>query len=163
MSFRSATQATDSTRNGWMANRAAAKAAGQQSPVMRNSTRNSSTATAACSSTFMKMMAAGLYAITAVVQHVRKPGERMPVVGVAGREGPGQAVGRQPLGQVRILQDVRMVVEIDKSVSDGSTEDDSHGQEQKATNSQPNGPLPAEAAKRKLRLVEFHAFGSPYH
>ena len=52
-SFRSATQATDSTRNGWMAKMAATKALGQRSPVIRRRTRNSKIAVAACSSTLV--------------------------------------------------------------------------------------------------------------
>ena len=53
-SLRSATQATDSTRRGWMAKTAATHALGQSAPVIRRSTRNRRTAAAACKSTLVR-------------------------------------------------------------------------------------------------------------
>ena len=52
-SFRSVTQATDSTRKGCSAKRAAAKALGHNRAVICQSTRNSNTAAAACKTTLV--------------------------------------------------------------------------------------------------------------
>ena len=49
MSLRSHTQATDSTRNGWMANTAATNALDHNAPLIRRNSRNNSTAFAAWS------------------------------------------------------------------------------------------------------------------
>ena len=73
----------------------------------------------------------------------------MPIAGIAGREGPGKPVGSQSLCQMWISTDVRVVVETDKSMPDGRTEDDRHGQEQKTANGQRDGRFPAEAAQGK--------------
>ena len=75
----------------------------------------------------------------------------MPIAGIAGREGPDKPIGRQPFRQMWIPIDVRIVVEIDKSVPDGRTEDDGYGQEQKTANGQRDDRFPAEAAKGKPR------------
>jgi len=45
------------------------------------------------------------------VDHVREPGERVPIAGVEGGEGPGHAVEREPARDVRIAGDVLLVVE----------------------------------------------------
>ena len=50
-SFRSVTQATDSTCSGWTAKMAAVNALGHKWPVIARSTRKSSTTFAACSAT----------------------------------------------------------------------------------------------------------------
>jgi hypothetical protein len=52
-SSRSATQATDSARSGWMANAIATKALRQKAPVMSHRTRNSRTAASACRTTLV--------------------------------------------------------------------------------------------------------------
>ena len=59
-SFRSATQATDSTWVGWTAKSAATSALRQVAPVIRRKTRNTSTAFAACRTTFTTWWAPGL-------------------------------------------------------------------------------------------------------
>ena len=74
----------------------------------------------------------------------------MPIVGIAGREGPGKTLARQPLGQMRIFYNVRMVVEVDESVSDRPAEHDQHRQQQKTANGQRDDRLPAEAAKERF-------------
>ena len=53
-SLRSVTHTTDSTRIGCTANSAAASADGQRSPVMFRKPKNSTTAAAACSRTFVR-------------------------------------------------------------------------------------------------------------
>ena len=52
-SLRSATQATDSTRSGWMAKIAATHALGQSAPVIRRSAKSRRTAAAACNTTLV--------------------------------------------------------------------------------------------------------------
>ena len=53
-SFRSATQATDSTCSGCQANNAATQALRHSAPVMRLRTRKSSSVLAVCSSRFVR-------------------------------------------------------------------------------------------------------------
>ena len=48
------------------------------------------------------------------VEHIRNPGERKPVRGVAGCEGPLEAVEGQAVADVRVLGDVDGIVEVDE-------------------------------------------------
>ena len=56
------------------------------------------------------MMRAGVQAEQLAVQHVRKPGQRMPVAGVPGREGPFDAGPGQAVLDHLIFGDVIVVV-----------------------------------------------------
>ena len=49
------------------------------------------------------------------VEHVREPGQRMPVVVFQAREGPGDRIPGQALGDVLVVVDVAVVVEIDEA------------------------------------------------
>ncbi len=53
-SLRSATHATDSARNGWIANSAATNALRHRNPVIRRSTRKSRITAAVCSRTLVR-------------------------------------------------------------------------------------------------------------
>ena len=89
-----------------------------------------------------RVMPTGVEAVDLAVEHVRQPGQRMPVGDVDVREDPRGAADRQAGGDVRILVDVLIVVEIHELVADRLTEDEPHGQQQKTANGQ---NLPAVA------------------
>ena len=61
---------------------------------------------------------AGIQTKELAVQHMREPGERMPVGGVKRGEGPGNSVQRQAAGDHGIVPDVKRVIEIDELVTD---------------------------------------------
>src|ERR1051326_5106580 len=48
------------------------------------------------------------------IQGVRKPGQGMPIRGVAAAEGPDHSFPGQPLVNVRVLGDVKRVIEVDE-------------------------------------------------
>ena len=75
-------------------------------------------------------------AVELAVEHVGEPGERMPVGGVRGGEGPGDAVGGQAARDMRVLVDVVAVVEVDEAVPEGLAKDHRHRQQEKAANAQ---------------------------
>ena len=63
-----------------------------------------------------EMMRAGIGAEQFAIQHVREPGERMPVRRVETRERPAEAVPRQAGQHGMIFGDVFLVVEIHEAV-----------------------------------------------
>jgi hypothetical protein len=131
-SFRSATQATDSTCSGCTPNSAAAKPLRHTEPVIRESTKNSSTVlrrwkkrlTRWCAPDRVEevekeadqVVRAGVQAEQRHVRHVREPGQRVPVRGVERREGPGRTGQRQAALDRRVLRDVHVIVERDEPV-----------------------------------------------
>src|ERR1700690_3000740 len=50
------------------------------------------------------------------VEHVGKPGKRMPVTGMKGREGPDEPLQRQPLADYHVRGDIIGVVVIDEPI-----------------------------------------------
>ncbi len=50
------------------------------------------------------------------VQHVGKPGQRVPVAGMGGGEGPGDALETQPRPNMRILGHIIYVIVVDKII-----------------------------------------------
>ena len=56
------------------------------------------------------MVLAGVEAEELHVQHVREPGQGMPVGGVGGGEGPRDGLPAQPLLDVRVFGDIDLVV-----------------------------------------------------
>ena len=79
-SFRSATQATDSTRNGCTANTAATKALGHKPPVIRQRTRKSRIADGRVQHDVGQVMHAGMSrSVELAIECMRQPGERMPI------------------------------------------------------------------------------------
>ena len=83
-----------------------------------------------------QMMAAGLQAIKLAVQHVREPGQRMPVAGVVRGERPGDSLAGQAPADVPVLVDVIVVVEVDEVVAGRLAEDGDHRQQQQAADGQ---------------------------
>ena len=97
------------------------------------------------------MMAAGLQAIKLAVEHVREPGERVPVAGVVRSEGPGDSLAGQPPIDMRVFTDVFVVVEVDELVAGRLAKDGGHGQHQQAADGQqapgPAGPRRAAGGR----------------
>ena len=58
------------------------------------------------------------------VDHMRQPGERVPVVDVGGGKGPDKAVQGQPPPDDRIIGDIVVVIEADEAVIDHPAVDD---------------------------------------
>ena len=56
------------------------------------------------------MVSARVGPINLPVQHVRKPGERMPVAGVTGRESPGNRFAPQAGPHPRILGQILRII-----------------------------------------------------
>jgi hypothetical protein len=92
-SFRSATQATDSTRKGWIAKIAATNALRQVLAVIRRRTKKSKSAAKVCSRTG-KMMTGGIQPKEVNIEHVGKGGKGMPISRLRLSEGCAEAVGR---------------------------------------------------------------------
>src|ERR1039458_3831842 len=69
----------------------------------------------------------GLEAEELTVQHMGKPGQRMPVAGVAGLKGPNNILPLQPALNMRILRDIIRVVIIDKGLPCDRHEDSQRG------------------------------------
>ena len=78
-----------------------------------------------------QMVPAGPHFVDLAIDHVRNPGQRMPVAGIAPAEGPLDPGQREPLINVEISTDVDFVVIIDEFMSRGLNEDqpDGHGQQ----------------------------------
>lgn len=64
-----------------------------------------------------KMMAGRIETIKLAVDHVRNPGERMPVAGMDMDEGPADAARRKAATDLRILEDVIAVIKVDEFVA----------------------------------------------
>ena len=78
------------------------------------------------------MLRAGVRAEQLAVEHVRKPGERMPVAGMNGGEGPAEAGQRQAAFDERVFGDVVRVVVTHKRVgADGQEHHQRGKREQK--------------------------------
>ena len=60
------------------------------------------------------VMPAGVHAVDLRVEHVRNPGQRMPVAGVESRERPGDILPAQPGLNVRVLPDIIRVIEMNE-------------------------------------------------
>jgi hypothetical protein len=59
-------------------------------------------------------MASGIQTIELAIQHVRNPGQRMPVRGIRVRKGPNHSRPREARLNMRICRDVCRVIEIDE-------------------------------------------------
>ena len=67
------------------------------------------------------------------VQHVRQPGQRMPVAGVERRKGPNHIPPPQPAQDVGILRNVKGVVVIEKIIRPHRPVQSQRGQHQRKT------------------------------
>ena len=65
-----------------------------------------------------EVMPAGPDAVELHVEHVGKPRQRVPEIGVEGRESPEDSLQGQPLENVGVVQYVGVVVEIDETEAD---------------------------------------------
>ena len=95
-SLRSATQATDSTWSGWTAKSAATNALRQRAPVIRARTTNRSAAFAGVQQHVHEVVAARVEPEQLDVEHVREPGQRVPVAHVERRERPDHPAPGEP-------------------------------------------------------------------
>ena len=84
-------------------------------------------------------MAAGVQVIDLAIQHVREPGQRVPVVGVERSDRPGGPRGGQAVSDMPVLGDVVFVVEVDELWVDRLAENGDHGQHQEAADGQQAG------------------------
>ena len=83
-----------------------------------------------------QVMAPGGLLIDLPVEHVRQPGERMPVGGVEMAEGPDHVLPAQAAGDVRVAIDILVVVKVHEAVPDGPAEDRQDGHQEEATDQQ---------------------------
>src|SRR5271157_1687209 len=83
-----------------------------------------------------QMVAAGLQFIKLAVQHVREPGQRVPVAAAIRGEGPGSPCAGQAPANMRVLVNVISVVEVDKVVRQRLCEDEDHRQQEKPADGQ---------------------------
>ena len=67
------------------------------------------------------MVPAGPQTIDLAIQHVRQSGQGVPVAGMAVRKDPGDALGREPAGNTRILGHVHAVIHVDEPVANRRT------------------------------------------
>lgn len=80
-----------------------------------------------------QMVSAGVSAEKGNVQHVRHPGQGMPIAEMDGGQCPPNVVRRKPFQHSRIFIDVIGVVEIDEIESDGLAIDASDQRHQEKT------------------------------
>ncbi len=77
---------------------------------------------------------AGVQPEELAVNHMRQPGERMPVGGVKGGEGPGNPFQRQAADDHRVVPDVEIVIEVDELMTDHLRVDRESGDRQRERN-----------------------------
>ena len=65
-----------------------------------------------------EQMPAGIETKELAIQHVRKPGQRVPVGGVKRGESPGNPGQREPARDDGIVPDVEVVIEVDELMTD---------------------------------------------
>ena len=73
-----------------------------------------------------QMMAGGLQAIELAVEHVREPGQRVPVSGLEGSDCRDNPVFGQAPPNMLVFVDVVIVVEADEVVAAGLAKDGDH-------------------------------------
>ena len=78
-----------------------------------------------------EMMPAGMQPIKLAVQHVRNPGQRMPVGGVDMGKCPDDPLERQTPGNFRVFIYVKVVVVVDKLVTQCLAENHPNNRRQK--------------------------------
>ena len=122
-SLRSATHATDSTRKGWIAKTAATKALRQSAAVIWRRTRKSKNGRGGVKQDVGEMMSARVQTVKLTVQHMGKPGQGMPVVGMGLGECPDDSFERQASGDLSVLEDILAVIKIDELVPKRLAED----------------------------------------
>ena len=121
-SFRSATHATDSTRNGWMAKSAAASAPAPDTTGHPLQDEEQQDDGSGVQQEVREMVPSGSVVIDFPIEHVGNPCHRDPRAFVAVCESPSDRVQRQPVRNMIIVVDALIIVEIDKLVADRLTE-----------------------------------------
>src|SRR4051794_11968482 len=96
------------------------------------------------------MVARRTEAVPGAIERVRDPGERVPVAGVRGREGPGDVLTGQAGIDVGIVGDVLVIVVADEAVAQGRREAEKDGSRQEEAHEGlafPQGPMVTAAAR----------------
>ena len=128
-SLRSAAQATDSTRSGCSAKRAATAALRQSAPVSAAQHRQQQHGVGGVQRRARRGGAPRPQAEELDVEHVGEPGQRVPVRGVVA-EGPAEPAPREPGGHRRVVEDVGVIVVGDEFVEERLAVDDADGQDE---------------------------------
>ena len=81
-----------------------------------------------------EMMSAGMQSIQLAVQHVGKPGQRMPIVSLNAGERPDNSLERQPPGDHWIIIHIMIVVEVNELMAKSLAENDKRDRGQGKTN-----------------------------
>jgi len=90
-----------------------------------------------------EMVPAGLEAKKLAIRHVRNPGQRVPVAGVAGGKSPNNIRPLQPALNLRVLGDVVRVVIVDEAMPRHRQKDRQGRQcQQQAQHARPPQPRP---------------------
>ena len=118
-SLRSAAQTTDSTRSGCRANRAATAAERQRAPVIAAQHHQEQDGVGRVEPDAHQMVPPRPEPEQLGVEHVREPGQRVPVPGVVA-EGPAESFPGEAAGHLRVVEDVRVVVVPDEFVAERS-------------------------------------------
>ena len=79
-----------------------------------------------------QVVATGLQSVEIAVQHVREPGQRVPVERLVRGDCPGDCLTGQAVLDVCVVEDVVIVVEVDDVVADRLAKDDDHRQHEQA-------------------------------
>ncbi len=130
-SRRSESQATDSTRKGCSANRAATSALGQRpghSPQNQKQRRRRH----GVQQHIGQMVAGRIQAIQLAVEHVGEHRQRTPIAHRPTAERPGNARPRQPARDVRIVEDVNRIVPVQESLAECLAEHEQDGQDEES-------------------------------
>ena len=135
-SLRSATQATDSTCSGCNANKNATNALRQRVPVARSRKMHNKMAASACSRTLCRWCQPLSRPKNWAVEHVRNPGHREPVGGIARCQRPFQPLRGEPLPDVQVAGGVIGIVVVDEIEVADLRVDRESGQEQRQINQQ---------------------------
>ena len=76
------------------------------------------------------------------VEQMGEPRERMPVVGMVGREGPDDGTAGQAMLDMRIIVDVVVVVVVDERMAERLTEDHRDAEQKQADDDSVLPPYP---------------------
>ncbi|PJA93673.1 MAG: hypothetical protein CO132_01915, partial [Candidatus Kerfeldbacteria bacterium CG_4_9_14_3_um_filter_45_8] len=91
-----------------------------------------------------EVIAHGLEPVQLKIHHQRKPGNRVPVIGMLADDGPADDVEIQPLLKHGVLGDVERIVKIHKAVAQHRPVSRQRGRQQEKNNASVHGTLALE-------------------
>ena len=81
-----------------------------------------------------EVMSTSVTPVDLVIEHVREPGKRMPIIGMTACKRPNHSVRRETTGDLRIVINIYRVIIINEVVTKRPPEDQPRNRRQKKTN-----------------------------